>query len=392
MHCLDQRFSINRKGGEFIMKLKVSKLESIIQHIEKDVDYHLGASSCESFKIEELLEFADDECRKLWENLETGYNDFRGNARLREAIAERYKAISANNILEATTEAGTFIVLNTMLEPGDEAIIMQPAMQQLSEITNAIGSTVIPWMLEPAEWGWRLDIDFLENAITQRTKLIIINVPNNPTGYSPVLPDLQRIANIAGNKGIWIYSEESYRGMEHDPGGGLPSMADLYDRAISLSGLGKHGLSGLGIAWLVSQNSRVIEDCLAFKNYISPSPNALTEILALVAIRSFKDLALRNRRIILENVGLAEAYFYSKPDWFSWTMPNGGSTAFPRLNIDYPVEAFCKEVMNEVGIMLIPDSAFYVDMNRFRVGFGRKNFGMALAKFAGFMESFMSSR
>jgi aspartate/methionine/tyrosine aminotransferase len=372
------------------MKLHEFKVERLFVRSQQGVDYQFGASSCEDFELKYLLERADSECLEMWENLRLGYTNFRGHPKLRAAIARRYKTIGPDDIIEASPEEGAFIVLNTMLDEGDEVIVMEPAMPSLHEIPHAIGCDVVPWRLEPTEWGWRLDIDFLSRAINQRTRLIILNIPNNPTGYAPVLTDLQRIAQIADRRGIWVFSEESYRGMERDPGSVIPPMADVYHRAISIGGLSRNGFPGTGVGWIASQNRSVMANFLAYKDYTSLCPNAMSEIIAIIFFRNIQEITLRNRKIILENVDLAEAYFKNHKELFEWTPPNAGSTAFPKLLPPRRSNEFCDSAMKDAGLMIIPDRTFSVNLNRFRIGFGKKNFGMALAKFSDFVDAYMA--
>lgn len=370
------------------MKLNEFKLERLFSRFRPGAKYVLSPSSCESCAMKEILDMADAECKTLWEKLDLGYGDYRGHIKLREAITRRFESLGADDVLVVTPEEGLFIAFNVLLDPGDEVIVIQPTLPSMHEIPRAIGCIVIPWMLESTSWGWRLDIDFLSRTITPKTKLIVLNIPNNPTGYMPVLADIQRIANIAEKTGAWILCEETYRGMEHDPGGDLPSVADIYPRAVALGGVNKIGLAGSRIGWLASQNRSVIAEFFGFKDYTTLCPSVPAEILALIAMRNFHHFADRNRKIILENVGLAEGFFNSKPEWFGWTQPNGGSTAFAELKHPYKVSDLCDRAAADASILIIPDRIFSINQNRFRIGFGRRNFGQALAMFSDFMDKF----
>ena len=374
------------------MKLNEFKLERLFSRLRPRAKYLLSAVSCESCSMKEVLDVADAECKKLWEKLDLGYTDYRGHVKLREAITSRYKTLTPDDIVEVVPEEGIFIVMNTILDPGDEVIAIQPTLPSLHEIPKAMGCTVIPWSLEETEWGWKLDTDFLARTVTPKTKLIVLNIPNNPTGYLPVLADIQRIAGIADRVGAWVFGEETYRSMEHDPGAELPSVSDIYPRAISLGGINKLGLAGLRVGWIASQNRTALASCLSYKDYTTLCPNAPSEILAIVALRNFRTLLARSHKIILENLGLAEGFFTSKPEWFQWVEPNGGSTAFPKLNSQFKIGELCDRAMEEQGIMIIPDRIFGITQNRFRLGFGRKNFGQALARFSDFMEKFAACK
>jgi aspartate/methionine/tyrosine aminotransferase len=374
------------------MKLNEFKVERLFVRSDESLNLELSDSTCQGFDMKYLLEIADDECRKMWENLHIGHTDFRGHPKLRAAISRRYKKIGPDNIIETTPEEGTFIVLNSMLDAGDEVIVMQPVMPSLHEIPRAIGCKIIPWKLEATNWGWKLDVEFLNETISPKTKMIIMNVPNNPTGYAPVQTELHRIAQIAEKTGTWVFSEESYRGLERDPGAIISSMADVYHRAVTVGGLTRNGFAGLGVGWIISQNNTVLADALAYKDYISLCPNAVSEILAIIFFRNIQEITLRNRKIIQKNVELAEAYFKNYHKWFEWTPPDAGSTAFPKLLGDRQVSDFCRRCIKDAGLMIIPDMLFSVNLNRFRIGFGRDTFGRGLAKFSNFVDDYMKRK
>ena len=246
------------------MRIKAFKLERLFARYAEQAKYMLSQSSCESCSMKEILDMADPECKKLWENLSLGYTRPAGFAPLREAISQRYTSIRPSDILELTPEEGIFIFMNNMLEPGDEVSVMHPTLPSLYELPRTLGCKVIKWPLEVTSWGWRLDVNFLAENISPKTKLLIMNVPNNPTGYIPVRTEMDRILNLADRMGTWVFNEETYRGMEHDPAAALPSLADIYPRATVIGGLNKYGLPGTRMGWLVSKNRQIIEECAGY--------------------------------------------------------------------------------------------------------------------------------
>ena len=334
------------------MRIKAFKLERLFARYAEQAKYMLSQSSCESCSMKEILDMADPECKKLWENLSLGYTRPAGFAPLREAISQRYTSIRPSDILELTPEEGIFIFMNNMLEPGDEVIVMHPTLPSLYELPRTLGCKVIKWPLEVTSWGWRLDVNFLAENISPKTKLLIMNVPNNPTGYIPVRTEMDRILNLADRMGTWVFNEETYRGMEHDPAAALPSLADIYPRATVIGGLNKYGLPGTRMGWLVSKNRQIIEECAGYKDYTTYCNNAPGEILATIAMRNALDLLQRNHKIVLENLGIAEAFFKKH------------------------------RAMTEKKLLIIGERAFGLDTNHFRVGLGRLDFSKALAVFA----------
>ena len=373
------------------MRIKEFKLERLFARYKSMAKYMLSQSACEGFSMQEILDMADPECKKLWDNLSLGYTRPEGFLPLREAISRRYTSIRPSDILELAPEEGIFIFMNNMLEAGDEVIVMHPTLPSLYELPRALGCKVIKWPLEETSWGWRLNVDFLSENISPRTKLLVLNIPNNPTGYIPVRTELDRILNIADRNGTWVFNEETYRGMEHDPAAALPSPADIYPRATIVGGLNKYGLPGTRIGWLVSKNRQIVEECAGYKDYTTLCNNAPGEVLATIAMRNATDLLQRNHKIVLENLNMAEGFFKKHRDLFRWIQPNGGSTAFPQLLPPYDVTEMCERAMEMKELLIIGERAFGLTTNHFRVGLGRTDFTQALAVFSELVDTMKSN-
>ena len=364
------------------MKIKEFKLERLFARYKAQTKYTFSQTACEFCTMQEILDMADDECKNLWNNLSLGYTNSMGFPLFREAVSRRYTSIRQSDILEVIPEEGIFIFMNTMLDPGDEVIVMQPSLPSLFEIPRSLGCKIIRWPLEITSWGWRLDLDFLAENISPKTKMLIINIPNNPTGYIPVKTEMDRILNMADKMGTWVFCEETYRGMEHDPAAALPSLADMYSRATVIGGLNKYGLPGTRMGWLVTKNRQVLSDCSIYKDYTTLCSNAPGEVLATIAMRNADALLQRNHKIVLENLAIAEAFFKKHKNMFMWIQPNGGATAFPKLLPPFDVTDMCEKAMNEKELFIIGERAFGLNTNNFRIGLGRRDFSKTLAVFS----------
>ena len=364
------------------MKIKEFKLERLFARYKAQTKYTFSQTACEFCTMQEILDMADDECKNLWNNLSLGYTNSMGFPLFREAVSRRYTSIRQSDILEVIPEEGIFIFMNTMLDPGDEVIVMQPSLPSLFEIPRSLGCKIIRWPLEITSWGWRLDLDFLAENISPKTKMLIMNIPNNPTGYIPVKTEMDRILNMADKMGTWVFCEETYRGMEHDPAAALPSLADMYSRATVIGGLNKYGLPGTRMGWLVTKNRQVLSDCSIYKDYTTLCSNAPGEVLATIAMRNADALLQRNHKIVLENLAIAEAFFKKNKDMFMWIQPNGGATAFPKLLPPFDVTDMCEKAMNEKELFIIGERAFGLNTNNFRIGLGRRDFSKSLSVFS----------
>jgi aspartate/methionine/tyrosine aminotransferase len=221
----------------------------------------------------------------------------------------------------------------------------------------------------------------LERALTVRTQLIVLNFPHNPTGYLPSRDELNAIVELARKRGLTIFCDEMYRLLEYDPACRLPTMCDLYEKGISLSGMSKtFGLPGLRIGWLATRERALLERFLAFKDYTTICSSAPSEVLSLMALRAQDAIVARNLAIVQDNLKIAEQFFAEHGDRFVWVRPQAGSVAFPQWVGGTPVEQFCQGMLDQPGVMIVPGSLFDFPGNHFRVGLGRRNFRQALER------------
>lgn len=357
------------------------KLERYFARYEFKADYLLSSSDCESLSLSELLEMADREALRLWENLTLGYTESPGHPLLRSEIAALYDRINADQVVVAAPEEAIFLAMHAILRRGDQVICLFPAYQSLYEVAASLGSHVIRWELRPEQGRWRIDMQFLKDQLTAKTRLIVINFPHNPTGFYPSREELEEIILLARERGIFIFSDEMYRFLEYETTSRLPAVCDVYENGISLFGLSKtFSLPGLRLGWVASPRAALLQEILWRKDYTTICNNAPGEILGIIALRAKRNIIARNLQIIRHNLKSAELFFGEYADWFHWLPPRGGSTAFPRLLLKKPVADFCAAVIDRQNLMILPGNVFEFPGNHFRVGLGRRNFPQALKR------------
>ena len=154
-------------------------------------------------------------------------------------------------------EEAIFVTANVLLGQGDHAIVVWPSYQSLHEIARAAGADVTLHELRAAE-GWAIDVDLLRRQVTPRTKLIVVNVPHDPTGALPDRRDVRGLVDIAADAGAHLLSDEVYRGLQFDPMDQLPAGADVWPApAISVGVMSKSfAMAGLRIGWLATARPR----------------------------------------------------------------------------------------------------------------------------------------
>ena len=362
------------------MHIPPFKLERFFAKYEFQVPYLLCASDCETMVIRELLK-CDPAARAELHSLRLGYTESQGSLELREQIARLYNRITTEQVLvHPGAEEAIFIFMNVALERGDHVIVHDPCYQSLREISASIGCEVTKWTAREQD-GWELDLDFLRAHIHDRTKAIILNCPHNPTGYLMSHETFAQLLEIVKERELLLFSDEVYRGLEYDPHDRLPSACDEYEHAVSLGVMSKtYGLAGLRIGWIATQDQTIYQRMALFKDYTSICNSAPSEFLATLALQHKGKLLQRNREIIINNLHLLNKFFFKFQHLFSWVAPKAGPIAFPRLTIERDAEAFCLDLVQKKGVLLLPGNYYDFDNAHFRIGFGRKNFGEGLNK------------
>lgn len=372
------------------MKLPAFKLERFFAKYEFKAPYLLASSDCEAMTIEELLSLEAGTAQKFHQTW-LGYTETQGSSKLRQEISRTYQSVGTEEILvHAGAEEAIFIFMNIALEPGDHIIVHVPCYQSHIAIAQSIGCKVSEWTSREAD-NWGLDLDWLKAEIQPNTKAIVINCPHNPTGYVMSRAKLEELIGICRQHNLLLFSDEVYQFLEYREEDTLPAACDLYENAISLGVMSKtYGLAGLRIGWIATHNREIYQAMAAFKDFTSICSSAPSEFLATLALRNREKIIQRNRAILAANIELCNSFFSSHADFFNWTVPKGGSTAFPSLKQAVDVEEFCINLVNQQGVLLLPSTYFDYGNKNFRIGLGRKNFPTCIEKLDNYLKGIMS--
>jgi len=354
------------------MRIETFRLERYFARHEFTARHLLSPSDCESLSLRELLGLASPESLALWEEMRLSYTESQGHPLLRSRVAGLYESMSPENILVAAPQEAIFLVMHALLQPRDHVIVLTPAYQSLHEVARSIGCDVTPWALRIDGDGWFLDLDELKRSLTDRTRLLVVNFPHNPTGYLPARKEFDSLVNIARENHLYLLGDEMYRYLERNPEDRLPATCDVHERGISLSGLSKSfGLPGLRMGWLGSRDASLLKSCIQIKDYTTICHSAPSEILAIIALEAREKILERSRGIVLDNLAAA-GDFFPRRRLFRWIAPLGGPVAFPLWNGPVPVADFCQRMLEERSVLAVPGSFFDHNGNHFRVGLGRR--------------------
>lgn len=368
------------------MKIKPFELERYFDQHEFTAKHLLSCSDCESLQLTEVLEMADDEMVSTWQNLKLAYTESTGHPLLKEEITKLHSSINVNEINVMVPEEGIFIAMNCILEKGDHVISTYPGYQSLFEIANSLDCEVSKWQPDYKN-GWQFDLEKLKDLIRNETKLIVINFPHNPTGATISANELNEIIKLCRKQNIILFSDEMYRFLEYNEADRLPSACDIYENAVSLFGMSKSfALPGLRIGWLSSKNNKLMNEIACFKDYTTICNNSPGEILSIIALRNKNKIIQRNLQIISENLNILNPFFAKYDSLFEWNAPIAGPISFPKLKGESSVTEFCKKLIEQEGLMLLPSAVYHFDGNYFRIGFARKNMRNGLEKLENFIK------
>ncbi|MCP2521122.1 aminotransferase class I/II-fold pyridoxal phosphate-dependent enzyme, partial [SCandidatus Aminicenantes bacterium Aminicenantia_JdfR_composite] len=240
-----------------------------------------------------------------------------------------YTGAKIENILVTNgSSESNFIFIWSSIEPEDEVIFTMPNYMQIWGLLRCFGAKVKLFYLKE-NLAWAPDLEELKKLVTDKTKLIIITNPNNPTGAVLSEEEMEEIINLADKVGAMILADEVYRGAELN-GEITPSFWGRYDKVAVVGGLSKaFGLPGLRIGWIVSSKD-LIEKLWHYHDYITIAPSTLSDWLARIALSPNirEKIIQRNRKILRKNLSILISWFEKHNDIFHCIPPKAGAIAF----------------------------------------------------------------
>jgi aspartate/methionine/tyrosine aminotransferase len=352
------------------------KLETYLAKWEFAARYHMTASDMESMTVTELLAMASPEDRAAFDQMRLGYIEATGMPSLRAAIAGTYAGLAPEDVLAfAGAEEGIFCAMHALLDKDSHAVIVTPNYQSSETLPLSICATTGVALRERENWA--LDVDELHVALRPYTKLILINFPHNPTGKVIDRATFDAVVTLCRERGIYLFSDEVYRGLERRPELQLPQAAEVYERGLSLNVMSKaYGLPGLRVGWIAARDRALLSRMERIKHYLSICNAGPSEHLAVIGLKARERILARNLALIERNLESVNDFFAEFGELFDWQVPDGGCIGFPRYKGKDGVESFCKRLAEEIGVVLLPSSIYHSALtptpsDRFRIGFGR---------------------
>ncbi|TCG05528.1 aminotransferase [Paraburkholderia steynii] len=372
------------------MKIKDFGVERWMDLYETKCTYNLAETCVESLTVDQLLTLAGKQDSILDElrSLKLTYGAIEGSARLREAISAMYDRQSPENLIVTHGAiGGNALVYETLVEPGDTVISVLPTYQQHYSIPESYGADVRILKLRE-ENGFLPDLGELRSLVNDKTRLIAINNPNNPTGSLMDEKFLTEVGEIARSCGAHVLCDEVYRGTDQHGSGYTASIADVYERGISTGSMSKtYSLAGLRLGWIAGPED-LIRAVSIHRDYNTISVGMIDDHFASIALENRAAILARNHDIVRTNLALVDAWIAGEPS-ISYVKPKSGTTALLKYDLPMTSVEVCTELIEETGVMLTPGSA--LDMEGY-VRLGYANNRTVLETGLGKLSEFLASR
>jgi arginine:pyruvate transaminase len=189
----------------------------------------------------------------------THYGGFAGGQEFRQAVADRHASQTGQTIPPEQVvicpggQNGLYAATLCLVESGDEVIVPEPRYVTYESVVNASGASRVDVLLD-VERGFHLDPDKVAAAVTDRTRMILLNTPHNPTGMVMTREELEGIAELALKHDFWIVCDEVYADLTFDvPHVSVCSLPQVADRSVSIGSLSKsHAMQGWRLGWVIA--------------------------------------------------------------------------------------------------------------------------------------------
>lgn len=369
------------------MKIKEFGVERWMDLYENQCTYNLAETCVESLTVDQLLTLTGKQDCILDElrTLKLTYGAIEGSTRLREAISAMYeRQTPANVIVTHGAIGGNALVYETLVEPGDTVISVLPTYQQHYSIPESYGADVRILKLRE-ENAFLPDLAELRSLVNDKTRLIAINNPNNPTGSLMDEKFLREVGEIARSCGAYVLCDEVYRGTDQHGNGYTASIADVYERGVSTGSMSKtYSLAGLRLGWIAGPEE-LMHAVAIHRDYNTISVGMIDDHFASIALEHRAAILARNHDIVRSNLAIVDAWVAKEPA-ISYIKPKSGTTALLKYDLPMSSRDFCTALIGQTGVMFTPGSA--LDMEGYvRIGYAnnRNVLEAGLAKVSQFL-------
>jgi aspartate/methionine/tyrosine aminotransferase len=316
------------------------------------------------------------------------YPGAHGSLDLRTAIADLLGLEPDEIIVTNGADEAIELVGKGLLESGDVVSVVDPAYGPLRSLAQQRGARVVGVPLDEAA-GWELGDAGWEALLPPGVRLVELNVPHNPTGWMPADGELTAFIARAQAAHALVLFDEIYAGLDPEDPGGFRCLAAEHPGTISVGALSKaFGLPGLCVGWIASRNAPVMKRLATLRQHANSFVSRLSEIAALSALASARQILTRNIAIARANQDELIGFCARQPGLWSLVAPAVGVVAFARWLGPGSATELSRRTLADLQMLIVPGELFDFGDRHVRFGFGAATFGRNLAAFADYLASY----
>lgn len=336
----------------------IRKVFALGEKLKDPINFSIGQPD---FDVPEPLK---EEAIKAIRAGQNKYSQTAGDSLLKEKISKLVKKEigwdEPSVLVTSGVSGGLLLAFMSLVNPGDEVIVPDPYFVMYKHLVNMLGGKCVFVDSYPS---FALPIGRIAEAITSKTKMIIVNSPCNPTGVVYAEEQIKALAEIAAEKDILVITDEIYERFCYD--GGCPSIANYYDKTILMRGFSKaYAMTGWRLAYVAVPESLqdIIEQMTKIQQYTfvcAPSPFQKAAMAALdYDVSEFVNLYRKKRNLIYEGLG----------DKFEMVKPGGAFYAFVKAPAGGSATEFVEKAIAN-NLLIIPGNVFSEKDTHFRISY-----------------------
>lgn len=335
------------------MKIDQFEMERMQSTWENVVEMDLSESGVRPVTLREMIDLGLDIDAIM--NTPLSYSQSNGTIPLRESLAALYPGSTPDHIevTNGTSEANYMLAL-ALIRDGDEVAFEVPNYMQYWGLPKSLGAKVNRFHLR-IEQDWEPDWEEFDRAVNEKTRLVYISNPNNPTGSVLSHDAMRRIVERCDRVGAYLIADEVYLGAEiHRER--TRSFWGMSDRVIVTSGLSKaYGIPGVRIGWMVGPRE-IAAECWTQHDYITICPNKISDAVARVAVRAEnrERLYARTREILQHNLPIMRDWVESFDGFLSFREPQAGALCLVRYQSDMPSLELSERIRRNQSVLIVP--------------------------------------
>ena len=335
------------------MKIEQFDMERMQSTWENIVEMDMSESGVRPVSLRELAGMGLDIDAIL--DTPLTYSQSNGTIPLRESLCELYPGAMPEHIevTNGTSEANYLLAL-ALVRDGDEVAFQVPNYMQYRGLPRSLGAKVNAFHLR-IDQDWETDWEEFERAVNERTRLVYISNPNNPSGSVLSAAAMQRIVDRCEQTGAYLVADEVYLGAEIYCER-TRSFWGMSERVIVTSGLSKaYGIPGVRIGWIVGPKA-LIAECWTQHDYITICPNKISDAVARVAVKpeNRDKLYARTRAILQHNLPIMREWVAGFGGFLTFREPKAGALCLMRYNSETPSYELTERIRVNQSVLIVP--------------------------------------